>query len=154
MDELLLARIPAEHIHFHAQPETRLGDLPRANIAEKTDMLYGGGVGMALGAMLGLLAGLLAVMFPPWYVPAYKGTILLITTAIGAITGAAWTAMVAVALPNSKIKEYKSQLARGQVLLMVIAQLHRVKAIRELVQGRHAQVEYGGVWPVDHDVFP
>lgn len=154
MNALLLARIDDRHIHFYAQPDNLPADLPRANTVEKTDMLHGLVVGIALGAGLGLIAGLLALMFPPWYVPAYRGTILLITTIIGAIAGAAWTAMVSVALPNHKIEEFKPQLDRKQVLLMVMVPLHRVGQVRDLIHNKFPQAGYGGVWPPQHDGFP
>lgn len=65
MDELLLARVEARHIHFLAKPGISLGDLPIATASQRTGTIYGGEMGLALGAAMGLLGGALAVQFPP-----------------------------------------------------------------------------------------
>lgn len=154
MDEMLLARIEASHIHFHARPDIALGDLPEASTAQRTAMLLGGEVGIALGAGLGLLAGLLADTFTPWYVPAQTHTILLITIAIGGVCGALWMSLVAMALPNGKLAAFRWQIEQGQVLMMVNVPLRQVEKIRSVMAKKHPEAIYGGTWPTDHVVFP
>jgi hypothetical protein len=150
---LLLARVEANHIHFLARYGTALGDLPEANTMEKTDMIHGGEVGMALGAGLGLLAGMLAVLFPPWYVPV-PWIAIPICVLIGALAGAWWTGMVASAIPNTRLDAFKQQIELGRVLMMVSVPLRRAGEIRDLVTKRHPEVAYGGTWPTDHVMFP
>src|SRR6476469_5636464 len=41
MNELLLARIEARHMHFLAKRGTPLGDLPEASVLQKTDIVPG-----------------------------------------------------------------------------------------------------------------
>lgn len=153
MDELLLARVEANHIHFLARPGTPVEDLPAANAVEKTDMLHGGEVGMALGAGLGLLAGVLAVLFPPWYVPV-PWIAIPICILVGALAGAWWTGMVASAIPNTRLEAFRKQIEHGRVLMMVSVPFRRAQEIRDLVTKRHPEAAYGGTWPTDHVVFP
>ena len=74
MDQLLLARIEERNIRFLAKPETPLGDLPEATVAEKTDTLHGVGVGALIGGISGALGGLLVVLMPSLFsVPSGSG---------------------------------------------------------------------------------
>lgn len=153
MNEMLLARIEARHIHFLAKPEISLGDLPLANVAQRSDMVHSAEVGMMLGAGLGLLAGVLAVLVPPWYVPVPLVTIP-ITTVVGAFASAWWLGMLATAIPNSRLKQFEVQLEQGKVLMMVAVPFHQVEQIRELLAKTHPEAAFGGAWPTDHVVFP
>ena len=153
MDEMLLARIEARHLHFIAVPDESLGDLPRATVLQRTDMLHSGRVGLALGAALGLLAGVMAVLFPPWHDPVPLA-IIPISTVFGALASAWWLGMVASGIPNSKLKQFEPQIEQGNVLMMVSVPFHRARAIYELVAKHHPEAVYGGTWPTDHEIFP
>ena len=65
MNDLLLARVNSNRIHFLAKPGVEIGDLPAASIVERTDFLEGWEIGTLLGGLLGLVAGLMAVWIPP-----------------------------------------------------------------------------------------
>ena len=56
MDALLLARIEAGHIHFMSGASLP-PELPEANLLQRTDIVRGAEMGLAVGAALGLLAG-------------------------------------------------------------------------------------------------
>ena len=56
MDELLLARIEVRHIHFMSGASLP-PELPEANLLQRTDIVRGAEMGMAVGAAIGLLAG-------------------------------------------------------------------------------------------------
>ncbi|MGZ8270921.1 MAG: hypothetical protein ACXW1T_06920, partial [Methylophilus sp.] len=45
MDNLLLARVDANRIHFIAKPGPLMGNLPEASISERTDMIDGWEIG-------------------------------------------------------------------------------------------------------------
>ena len=65
VDELLLKRIDEHHIHIVAKEGTAMGDLPEANLLQKSDFIPAMERGLAVGGITGILAGIAAVTFPP-----------------------------------------------------------------------------------------
>ncbi|MHB8493591.1 MAG: DUF1269 domain-containing protein [Casimicrobiaceae bacterium] len=61
MDDLLLARIEERHIHFLARRGTPMDGLHEASHLQKSDLVHGAQVGLALGTVLGLIVGALLV---------------------------------------------------------------------------------------------
>ena len=160
MDQLLLARIEERNIHFLAKPEIPLGGLPEATVIEKTESLHGIGVGALIGAVMGMLGGILVVVFPFIVVNPYSGyplqaAVIPIIGAVGALFGAWWTSMLATAIPNSNLKPYKEDIARGRILMIVTVPYHRIREIRSLIQKKCGdQCAFAGVNPPEHMVFP
>lgn len=156
MDEMLLARVNANHIHFLAKPGTDLGDLPEASITERTDLLEGWEIGTGLGAVLGFLAGLLAVWIPPWpFVDEPVPWIAVpICTLVGLISGGLWTGLVASAIPDHRLKPFEAEIAQGKVLMMVLVPFHRAQEIRAMVARKHPEAIYDGTSPTEHVIFP
>ncbi len=142
-DDLLLARIEDRHMQFLARRGTDLGRLREANFFHKTDLVHGVSVGFALGGIGGLVLGALIVAYPP------EGThpqlvAVLIAAVVGAAFGA-WTAsMAAAAVPNSRLRQFHEEIARGKVLLILDVPFVRVAEIRGLVAGRHPEAVSGG----------
>jgi hypothetical protein len=142
-DDLLLARIEDRHMHFLARRGTDLGELHEANYLLKTDLVHGAGIGLLLGALGGLILGALIVAYPP------QGTrpelvAVLIAAVIGAVLGAWMASMAAAAVPNSRLKAFHDEIARGKVLLMVDVPYGRVTQIRDVVLSRHPEAVPGG----------
>lgn len=142
-DDLLLARVEDRHMHFLAKRGTDLGELNEANYIQKTDLMHGAGIGLALGGLGGLVLGAVIVAFPP------EGTnpqlvAVLIAAVIGAVLGAWMASMAAAAVPNSRLKQFQDAIASGRILLMVDVPYGRVEQIRSLVMGRHPEAVSGG----------
>jgi ribose/xylose/arabinose/galactoside ABC-type transport system permease subunit len=159
MEELLVARIDDHHMSFYAKSRAVLGDLPKTNIMQRTYMLHGGMVGFFICAALGFLAGVLVVAlpnpwFPEWYVPASPATIIAITTVIGAVAGAIWTALVSSALPNEMLDKFRQDIEKGHVLMTVSVPPERCEEIRDKINHQHPAAIYLGSWPKEHVVFP
>lgn len=156
LDDLLLARINANHIHFMAKPGTPMADLPEATISERTDVIEGWEMGMGLGALAGLVLGFVAIMIPTWWYtkPIPFVATVLICTAVGFVAGGMWMALVATSIPNKQLKKFEGQIAKGQVLMIVLAPFHRVQEIRKLVADKHPEAAYSGTWPTEHVIFP
>jgi hypothetical protein len=156
MDNLLLARVDANRIHFLARLGTPMGNLPEASISERTDMIDGWEIGMGLGAMVGLIAGLVSLSIPTWWYtkPVPMVATLMICTLVGFIGGGFWTAILATNLPNARLKPFERHIAEGKVLMIVLAPFHRVNEIRKLVERKQPEVDYKGTWPTDHVFFP
>ena len=146
LNDMLLARIEERHIHFLAQRDTLPDDLPEASVLQKTDIVHGAQLGVAIGAIVGAAAGALVVLFPPTGI-----TLKLITVLVVAIGGAffgAWaSSMVASSVPNSKLKAFRHDIENGKVLMMVDVPMRRSQEICELVARRHPEAVSGGFEP-------
>jgi hypothetical protein len=134
-DDLLLARVEDRHMRFLARRGTGLEPLHEAGYLDKTDMVHGAAVGLALGAIIGVLAGAAVV--------AYEGMSSKVAVLIGMLIGAplgGWMAsMAGAAVPNSRLKQFQGDIDAGRVLMMVDVPLRRVVEIGELVTSRHPE---------------
>ncbi|HEY0905848.1 MAG TPA: hypothetical protein VGE17_01490 [Methylophilus sp.] len=153
MDELLLARVSAQHIHFHASKEQHLGNLPRANVLEKSDVIYGAMGGMGFGAVFGFLGGVLAYMVP-WWFGEVSWAVIPYCMGLGAAACAAWAATLASGVPSHRLQPYQKEIDRGNILMIVSVPLHRLMEIRGRVMHLHPEAMYSGVWPAEHVLFP
>ena len=144
LDEMLLARIEVRHIRFLAKRGTLPNDMPEASVLQKTDIVHGAEMGLVIGGVAGTLGGVLVVLFPPGGVSLQLVTIL-ITALLGGFFGAWVSSMVGTQVPNSKLKAFHADIARGKVLMMVDVPFSRIEAIREHVAQRHPEVEFGGM---------
>ena len=152
MNELLLARIEARHMHFLAKRGTPLNDLPEASVFQKTDIVPGAERGMVIGAVAGLLGGILVVLFPPGGITLQVGAVL-IGAILGALFGAWASSMAASAVPNSKLKEFQSSIEQGQILMMVDVPVGKAQAIHDLVESKHPEAASRGV-DATYTAFP
>ena len=137
-DDLLLARVEDRRMRFLARRGTPLEPLHEAGYLDKTDMVHGAAVGLALGGVIGALAGALVVVYPP------EGkTPELVAVLIGMLLGAplgGWMAsMAGAAVPNSRLKQFQADIDAGRVLMMVDVPFRRVAEITELVVSRHPE---------------
>ena len=146
MDDLLLARIEERHIHFLARRGTAMDGLHEANHLQKSDLVHGAQVGLAIGALLGVLLGAVVVMTVAtddrWQIPIVLGSGLL-----GALFGAWVASMVGSAVPNSRLKQFESAIADGKILVMADVPQHRVNEVRESLGARHPEAEDRGIDP-------
>lgn len=138
-NDLLLARVEDRHMHFLAKRGTDLGELHEASYLLKTDCMRGAGVGLALGVLGGALLGAMIVNYPP------DGThpglaAAVVATVIGALLGLWMGSMAATGVPNSRLKPFEDEIARGKVLLILDVPYGRVDEIRAALAGRHPEV--------------
>ena len=137
-DDLLLARVDDRHMRFLSRRGTELHPLHEAGYLDKTDMVHGAIVGLALGGIIGALVGALVVAYPPEGMHPE-----LVAVLIGMLAGAplgAWMAsMVGAAVPNSRLQQFHADLEAGRVLMMVDVPFRRVAEISELVTSRHPE---------------
>ena len=146
LNEMLLTRIEVRHIHFLSKRDTMPQDLPEATVLQKTDIVHGAQVGIAIGGIVGAVAGAIVVFFPPEGVTLKLVTVLLVALA-GALFGAWVSSMVASAVPNSRLKTFERDMADGKVLMMVDVPMRRVHEICELVSRRHPEALARGFEP-------
>lgn len=141
--ELLLAKIDDHHIHFMAKEGVQLGRLSRANLLQKTDLVHGMEIGLAAGGVTGILLGMALFLWPQIGNEAGLGLVLLLALAGGAV-GAWASGMIAISVPNSRLRRFEPAMNRGHLLLMVDVPLHRMREIRQLILEHHPEAESGG----------
>lgn len=146
MDDLLLARIEERHIHFLAKRGTSMDGLHEANILQKSDLVHGAQMGLALGALLGCALGILLVTT---LIPDDRMQIVTVlgSTVIGAVFGAWVSSMVGSAVPNSRLRHFQKAIDDGKLLLMIDVPSLRVEAIQALLHDRHPEGEDRGLDP-------
>lgn len=138
-NDLLLARIEDRRMHFLAKRGTDLGELHEAGYLFKTDLVRGAGMGIALGLLGGVVLGSVIVNYPPE--GTHPGLLAaLIATVLGAVIGLWMGSMAAIAVPNSRLKSFNEEIARGKVLLILDVPYQAVDRIRGIVSTRHPEV--------------
>jgi hypothetical protein len=146
MDDLLLARVEARHIHFLAKRGTPMDGLHEANILHKSDIVHGLQLGLGIGAVLGCALGaLVAAVFlkdDTLRIIAVLGAAVL-----GALFGGWVSSMVGSAVPNSRLKHFDDAIAQGKLLVLVDVPEHRVEEVRALLQRNHPEAECCGLDP-------
>jgi len=148
VDDLLLARVEARHIHIVAKDHHPLteANLPEASLLQESDFVPAVERGLAIGGATGIIAGLAAVTFPPAGLVLGGGAILGIGLA-GAGLGAWASGMIGVSAPNSQLKQFESAVEAGELLMIVDVPKAKVDDITALVKGHHPEAEVEGTEP-------
>ena len=142
--ELLLAKIDDPHIHYLAKDGVNLGRLHVANLLQRSDVLHGIGIGMIAGGITGALAGA-ALTFYPELGQSVGNAGILVLAVVFAMMGSWVSGMIAVSIPNSRLKRFQPAIDRGEILLMVDVPVRRVHEIRELIMAHHPEVQAKGL---------
>jgi hypothetical protein len=138
-NDLLLARVDDRHMHCLARRGTDLGELHEASYLIKTDLMRGAGIGLFFGALAGVILGTMIVNHPPEGThPGLAAAVL--SALVGAALGMWLGSMAASAVPNSRLRQFDDQLARGKVLMIVDVPYEKVDRIRDVVAARHPEV--------------
>jgi len=145
-NELLLAKIPENHMHVIAKDGTNLSELPEASLLQKSDIVHGTQNGFVVGGITGLVLGAIAVLIP---MSGFElgGLTVLVTAVAGSFIGAWSSSMIALDVPNSKLKPFEKDISEGHVLLMAEVPVTRVEEISALVKKHHPEVNTPGVEP-------
>lgn len=146
VDDLLIARIEARHIHILGRRGMNLGNLPEATVLQKTDVVHGAQRGAILGAALGALAGALFMIALRADAGLPLATIL-VWVLLGAFFGFWASSLVGAAVPNSRLKRFQTWIERGMLLLMVDVRARDTRSIGELIARRHPDAVSGGIEP-------
>jgi uncharacterized membrane protein YeaQ/YmgE (transglycosylase-associated protein family) len=144
--ELLLARIEERHVHVLARDGTLLGDLPEATLLQKSDAIHGIELGLIIGGATGMLAGTIAVLFPPSGLIMGLGVILA-TGILGALMGVWVSGMIAVDVPNTKLRAFMGAVEKGKVLMIVDIPKDQVAEVSRKVKRHHPEADMRGVEP-------
>jgi len=146
VDELLLARIEEGHMHVMAKDGVPMNGLPEADIFQKSDLVHGMEMGLAVGGLTGFVSALIAMGFTDGGLPLGVGGIFTLTLA-GALMGVWVSGMVAGDIPNTQLKAFEKAIRSGEILMMVDAPKKRVEEITELVRSHHPEADIMGIEP-------
>jgi len=144
MDELLLARIEARHIRFMTAGRNLPPELPEASLMQRTDIVRGAEMGMAVGAALGLLAGIGLLYYFDLDRAGIKAAVVVIASLLGMLFGAWASSMQGASLPNSRLSAFASELEAGSILLMVDVPSGSVDKVEALMAERHPEMRFRG----------
>lgn len=153
VDDLLLARVPVQHIHSFGHEDMNLSGLHPANVFQTTEVIYAAEAGLLIGGTIGLVAGLLVAMFYPIGVGAWEWGMVAVLAVLGALIGAWSSSMIGISMPSHRLKRFEAAIAQGQILLMVDVSSIQVKEIEALLQASHPEAHFEGEDP-HTPVFP
>ncbi|MEW6703982.1 MAG: DUF1269 domain-containing protein [Pseudomonadota bacterium] len=153
MDDLLLARIAEQHIHFVAHEGIDLSELHEANIFQTSDVIRAAQAGLVIGGAAGALAGVVAALFFPLTGEEPEWGLVAVLGVLGGGIGAWASSMIGVSTPSQRLKRFEAALDQGQILLMVDVPKGRIEEIEERLQKLHPEARLEGVEP-DIPAFP
>lgn len=153
VNDLLVARVPVQHIHCFGREGTNLAGLHPANVFQTTDVIYAAELGLLIGGVLGVGAGLLVAMYYPLGFASLQWGIVAILGVVGALFGAWSSSLVGISVPSHRLKRFEAAVERGEILLMVDVPALQVKAIEEMLQASHPEARLESEDP-DTPVFP
>lgn len=151
-NELLLARIPENHMHAIADERVELEDLPQASLWQRSDLAHGLQLGLPVGGLTGVVAGILAVL-SGWVSPGFEAKTIMATVLAGVVVGTWAASMIAVNVPNSRHRAFEADLRQGHILFIVDVPVQRLEEISELVTRHHPEADMRGIEP-NIPVFP
>lgn len=147
MDDLLLARIAEQHLHFVAREDADMSGLHAANVLQTSDVVRAAQAGLVIGGMLGAVLGVVAALFFPIVGDSPQWGMVAVLALVGAAFGAWSSSMIGVSTPSSRLKRFAPAIEAGQILLMVDAPRSRVEEIEARLQSLHPEAHLEGVEP-------
>lgn len=144
MNELLLARIGPQHIHFMTAGKALPPELPEATLMQRTDIVRGAEMGMAAGAALGLLAGIGLLYYFDLDGAGAKAAVVVVASLLGLLFGAWASSMQGASLPNSRLSAFTPDLEAGRILLLADVRAGQVEQVETMMAERHPEMRFKG----------
>jgi hypothetical protein len=147
MDDLLLARIAEQHMHFVAREDADMTGLHAANVLQTSDVVRAAQAGLVIGGGVGALLGVVAAVFFPIIGDQPQWGMIAVLAILGGAFGAWSSSMIGVSTPSSRLKRFEAAIEQGQILLMVDVPRSRVDEIEARLQALHPEAHLEGVEP-------
>lgn len=144
--DLLLAKVEDNHMHFMAREGNDLSGLHQANLLQTSDLVHGAEFGVVLGSVIGLVAGVAAAFYPIVGEQPQWGMIGILAV-LGALFGAWVASMVGASVPNSRLRRFSKAIEAGEILLMVDVPRRRLGEIKTLLRLAHPEAYAQGMEP-------
>lgn len=153
MDDLLLARIDARHIHFVAREDVDLTGLHAANVLQTSDVVRSAEMGLIIGAAVGGLLGAVVAVFYPIVGNEPQWGIAGLLAIAGALFGTWTSSMIGISTPSKRLKRFMPEIEQGKILLMVDVPMWHVERIEARLRALHPEARLEGTEP-DIPAFP
>ncbi|MEO7400331.1 MAG: DUF1269 domain-containing protein [Polaromonas sp.] len=153
VNDLLVARVPVQHIHCFGREGMNLAGLHPASVFQTTDVIYAAELGLLIGATIGVTAGVLVAMYYPLGFQSLQWGVVAILGVLGALLGAWSSSLIGISVPSHRLKRFEAAIERGEVLLMVDVSSLQVREIEDLLRASHPEARLEGEDP-DTPVFP
>jgi hypothetical protein len=147
MEDLLVARISEQHIHFVAHEGTDMSGLHEANLLQTSDVIRAAQAGLVIGGTAGAVLGALAAVYFPIVGENPQWGLVAVLAMVGGAFGAWSASMIGVSTPSNRLKRFEKAIEDGQILLMVDAPRSRVDEIEQRLQALHPEAHLEGVEP-------
>jgi len=147
MDDMLLARIHEQQMHFVAREDADMTGLHAANILQTSDVVRAAQMGLVIGGAVGAVLGIAAAVFFPVVGTEPQWGIAAVLAVVGAGFGAWSSSMIGVSTPSSRLKRFEAAIEQGQILLMLDVPRSRVQEIEDRLQALHPEAHLEGVEP-------
>lgn len=147
MDDLLLAEIGVNHIHFHARDDVDMSRLHAANVLQTSDLIRSAQSGLVIGAAAGAVLGLLAAYFFPIVGDAPQWGMAGVLAIVGAGFGAWSSSMIGIATPSVRLRRFEGAIEQGQILLIADVPRARVAEIEALLEAKDPKAHFEGQEP-------
>lgn len=147
MEDLLVARISEQHIHFVAHEGTDMSGLHEANLLQTSDVIRAAQAGLVIGGTAGAVLGALAAVYFPIVGENPQWGLVAVLAMVGGAFGAWSASMIGVSTPSNRLKRFEKAIEDGQILLMVDAPRSRVDEIEARLQALHPEAHLEGVEP-------
>jgi len=145
-NELLLSRVAESKMHVIAREDVDLNDLPEANIFQKSDLLHSIQTGIPIGGLTGVILGALAVSLGA-VKPGYEGVTIMLTVFAGLFLGVFASTLIAVNVPNTRHRQFETEVSSGKILFIVDVPVEKVQAITEMITSHHPDADMRGLEP-------
>jgi len=140
INELQQQGIALSHLHIVAGIEHSLKGLPKANVWQRTELARGLLWGVSMGGLAGFAGSLFTLLFPPGGLELGVDA-LLIWSVIGAGFGAGILGLVKGHEHNHQLDDFKHEIDRGGILLMVDTPKTEVERISSSILQHHPEAD-------------
>lgn len=147
MDDLLLARVEARHLHFIARDDIDLTGLPNANVLQTSDVVRSAQLGLVVGGLGGAVLGIVAGLFFPMEGTISQIGLAAVLAVLGALFGAWASSMIGASVPSHRLERFAGAVAEGQILLLADVPRGRVDEIEDKLAASHPEAHLEGVEP-------
>lgn len=146
-NDLLLARIDWQHIHFVGREDADMTGLHTANVLQTSDLIRSAQSGLVVGGAVGAVLGVLVALFFPLFGPGPEWGMVAVLSILGAGFGAWASSLIGASTPSHRLKRFQPGIEQGQILLMVDVPHARVEEIEARLQALHPEARLEGVEP-------